>query len=465
MRPLTFFSKAVAFLSYTGRQGSSSKINAASKANLQSRLLDLPPEVVLTIVEHCSLDSLKALRLTCRRMNAMLEELTLRTVTINISYDTLDTGIGQLQSLAQGWEKSWMTKKLRIVSLRPTYSSALNSRGFPAPERRKSDFDKRTVRATSELMRFLPLALGTFRRVNTIEITLHHQDVPGSWQVVMDWLPTLRHLHTFTFNALEASSGTLRQLQFGGLPYLKTATLNLKWPYANHASGTETLNLNLSRLVLRSPRLSSLSINIRHSSLRFLTSFKKTFLAAIEEVSPGPGPSSLTSLRLEGQIVIRPSSLLQLTGLKTLHLDNWQSRGLMEHVHPVDYELVSPAKLWRALEKHGVYLEEITAGMVPELAEYLRSYRELRALSVTVDQTQTPPQPLDLTFSNLLKSIARHWETLTSFEVVGVYHAELPGWQFVHEHAVELSRCRSLRTLRIPLPSSSEEDLNSCVAS
>jgi hypothetical protein len=265
----------------------------------------------------------------------------------------------------------------------------------------------------------------------------------------MDWLSSLTRLRELTFNASEASSAALRQLAFGGLRHLTSAHLNLKWPYATaQASGSDKLNRNLSRFILQSPELSQLSVDIHHSSIAFFILFEKVFLSALDE--PASKPTNLACLRLEGQITVNPASILSFRGLKSLHLGNWLARNL-EYTGELESDL-SSSTLWKALRKNGVFLEEISAALVPEFLDYLGSYNGLQKLHLSIEKNV---KDLPYTPSGVYDYLAGHRDTLMSLEVKFLATVDPPTWWFEHHQASSLSRLSNLQHLRIPIPSDS----------
>ncbi|KAH6912208.1 hypothetical protein BKA70DRAFT_1219358 [Coprinopsis sp. MPI-PUGE-AT-0042] len=443
MKATTFFSKAAALLSLSIVEQHHRKHVAPTP--LICTFMSLPTEVLLAIAEY--LDSVKALRATCLSLNALFEDRTLHTVVINVHHENLDASIAQLQALARGWQHSKLAKRLRIIGLKPSY---ITSPGGPgSPLKRRASAEKHVSKSTVDLVRLLPLALATFKHLTSVDLILHHQDVPGAWQTVMDWLPNLPQLRDLTFNASEASSAALRQLSFGGLPQLTSAHLNLKWPYAtSQATGSKNLNLNLSRFVLQSPNLSQLSVNIHHSSANSFVLLEKVFLSALEE--PASKPTNLTCMRLEGQITVNPASILPFRGLRSLHLRNWPSRYL-EYRNELESEL-SSSTLWNALRKNRVFLEDISAALVPEFVDYLGSYRSLKTLQLSVEMNV---KDLLYTPAGIYEYLASHCDTLTSLEVKFQGALDPPQWWFDHHQAPSLSRLCNLQHLCLPIPSDS----------
>lgn len=263
----------------------------------------------------------------------------------------------------------------------------------------------------------------------------------------MDWLPSLPQLHDLTFNASEASSAALRQLSFGGLRHLTSAQLDLKWPYATaQATGSDKLYRNLSRLILQSPNLSELSINIQHSSIAFFLLFERAFLSALEE--PASKPANLTCMRLDGKITVNPASILPFGGLKSLHLGNWASRNL-EYRNELEPDL-SSSTLWKALRQNRVFLEDISAALVPEFVDYLGSYHGLKTLQLSIESNL---KDLSYTPSGVYGYLAGHRDALTSLEVKFRAAMDPPSWWFDHHQALSLSQLCNLQHLRIPIPS------------
>lgn len=427
MKARNIFSRAASFFR-RGRRQHHPTVATPHTPERGQTLAGLPPELILSIAAH--LDSRKSLRATSKQINAILESVVLETIVVSVAQDSLDHGLAQLEALSRVWpRRGSTTRKLKIMGLRPGKAARAHS-------------DKEIHKVKEDLLRWLPLCLASFTRVHTVELVLHHQDIPGAWQIVMDWLPTLQHLHTLTLNGLEASSATLRQLSFGGLRNLQTLSLSIKWPYASHqVSGKESLSQNLSRLVLQSPRLSSFDACIQHTSPHFIALFHKVFLACQKE--PTEARANLTSLRVTGYISINPVSLLPFTGLTTLHL------GGLEVGHRDDYPDVPSSNIWDIVRANKIFLEHISTELVPGFLDYLRSYSGLTTLSLTVAKS-------DIESVELYEELARHADSLVSLDVRSSSGVDIPSWGYGRKETKLLASCQNLQFLRIPGPASSD---------
>lgn len=153
------------------------------------------------------------MRSTCLYLNALFEDRALHTIVVNIHHENLDAGIAQLQALAQGWQHSKLAKKLRILSLRPTYIPCLCCSAGHPKLKRKASTEKHVSRSTADLVRLLPLALATLKHLTSVEYEFH--------SCFDDHAPNIRPVYTCTTK----TSLVLGRLSWIGSPACRNSTI------------------------------------------------------------------------------------------------------------------------------------------------------------------------------------------------------------------------------------------------
>ncbi|TFK73151.1 hypothetical protein BDN72DRAFT_835169 [Pluteus cervinus] len=385
-------------------------------------LLQLPLEILHTIVAYQDCERLKVLRQVCRILNQLVEPLLSSAITltsITACYTPSPPFYELLEALANGMTNIGShARSLSMMCL--TRSLISNNANDKDHERNNED----------KMRKWFLLALGSLKGVRCVSWVIDSSDPQGIQNGIIQWLINLPMLEELTLAWNSGISGDIRLDHISNLKKL-------------HIEGTpQTLRDGLLQQVVsiisNSPKLVSLAVTIggyntgenKHLTFNSLFSMLPTSL-------PPLGLTEVISVAPYFPLCLDDAALRHLKGLKSLKLEGILHKDKNEE----------GASSWDKLRLHCIQLEELELTNVEDTAlGYLASYSGLRALRFPdIDGSQaTRVDQLATMFYT--KVLPKHVETLEDLTLLSPFGS---GWSFNAKYFDVLSQCKRLKTLHV----------------
>ncbi|KJA22454.1 hypothetical protein HYPSUDRAFT_67124 [Hypholoma sublateritium FD-334 SS-4] len=420
-----------------------------------SSILQLAAEIVYDIGVSLSVNDAGNLRLTCKRLNEMLEATVLQQITLNISRTNLSKSIPKIRALAAGRSPAAAraTTHLLLVCFSPRYD----------PTTQGTVVDKKDLDASEgerRMKKYLFDAIVALKHVSNVSWLTHEADDTWVQNTISKALRALPQLESLildaTFLKIAAPVHRLHNLHD-----IDVTTIN----WSSSTFFDETCK-NVAKLLARNSQITSLRIGTGGSSSG--TTYPSTSLHSLfSEYPPNVSPLRLQQLSLKTLFVkLDAVTLPHLQCLKSLdltcivpplQLPTGSGKGVSCDVQKSNQITLenqldvgsTPSAIWDALGHCGIQLDDVSLTQITvSFLGYIEGYSGLKKISLSSSGVESDADSNQLAARFWKKSLPKHTETL---EVLHVKVADEDGWCLGDHNLPMVKKCRSLRFLSISL--------------
>ncbi|TFK73141.1 hypothetical protein BDN72DRAFT_876042 [Pluteus cervinus] len=444
-------------------------------------ILQLPPEVLYTIVAGQSRKKLKVLRQVCRIFNQLVEPLLFSTITLTAMPTrnaTLASFYNFLESLANGTTNAGAhVRSLSVNRLTPTPHELAE-----AVTEAKADGKDLKGSHDEKMKDWLLLALGSLKGVRSVSWILDRSDPPWMRPGIIQYfanLPKLEELY------IKRDFEILGDTRLGVISNLK----KLRIEGISETIRGSLLDQAVS-IISNSPHLTSLSVSDIDDDAGSREGDGLTFNSFFDRLPASSPPLRLTEV-ISQHIPLRLNAvaLRHLKELKSLKLEgnpdgepddvegneeedwnmNWDEDEDEEEEEEEEDEEDRAARLtwqpqpvlvgeiqnrrpkstafWNKLQLSGIQLEKIDLEVVDHAAlGYLSSYCGLRALhfrEIGASRAMLVNHIATMFYTEVLP---KHVETLEELTLVSSY---VSAWSVDTQNLELFSQCKNLKTLHV----------------
>ncbi|KAF8886388.1 hypothetical protein BD779DRAFT_1801058 [Infundibulicybe gibba] len=406
-------------------------------------LLSLANELIIKISNE--LDTRKAFRTTCRRIDLLISPQLLSHIVIDINRARIGQSINQLEALAARSTRAVdCVHTVDIRNLAPDYypiECAIYENGQSVVSNNPPN--TRVDWAHEKMRELLPTALSTLTRARTVighidSYPVPFRNVPWTRAVISDFLASLPALHTL-------------HLTFSGIIKFDLSRISNLTKLVVHGYPTTSIaeiignNPGLTHLELESPNYSEIEDNT------------PTLHELLGKV-PHSHPLQLQHLRTSGYCIrLDHETLPHLRLLKSLEVDfvvhipdNEREYYGGKLIEKSDRYASSPGKIWKAVGREGLAIEAVETIVDDNVLDYLTSTSGIKKLVLSeVDGIALSHRFFDYV-------LPRHCSTLVSLSISATFEGP---WCFGSHNIGILLTCTRLVELSIAV-SSAELDKN-----
>ncbi|CAA7269412.1 unnamed protein product [Cyclocybe aegerita] len=362
--------------------------------------ISLAPELIHAVADELLVGDLKELRLTCRQLGYLLSAQVLRKLVFDFNFSNLETSVEKLEILSKGCPAAAQgIRELVLRSLSVDSNRIPNEHHTPEP----SLFD-------SVLQKYLFRALSSLKSVRSVRWFSSESDSDWIQTTVVAALTELPNLTRISIDIRYWKTALpIRNLQ--GLTEIALSGR------CNSANCYEATIDNIAKLITRSPRLSSLSVEPWRE---YYGPIKNWSLQDLLQGFPSNNPPlPLTRLRLCGAVVSLDSATLShLRHLVSLDLQDVCN---LDDTSAFSKEFTSSPRddIWAALLASGIWLEKIKVDFITEsFLEYLASYSGLKALCVIPANFQDDASSDEMAVKFFGPALLSHLQSLEWLEIL-----------------------------------------------
>ncbi|EDQ99658.1 uncharacterized protein LACBIDRAFT_334796 [Laccaria bicolor S238N-H82] len=416
---------------------------------MKCSLDSLAPELIQQIGTELGKDVTK-LRLVCKRMSAVLESHILRSISINITKNRLDTGISQLTTLAtQSSDSASATFKLHVRNLCPSMDPSDHSARYVFD----SDIRKWLEKAPSpdppdvkiaeeKMLAMLHVAIASLSNLQSLKWNVGQHDSKWTPAAVVDAMKTLPSLKSLELVLEDVVAG----LQLDSLRNLES----IKIFGPSHYCFRDIME-PLTLLIANSPNLHTIHVGPTYS----YGDGPATTLHRLVKFCPSDRVLPLKDLGLRSLFVkldnITVPHLRHLTSLTLLNVRTAKSDS--DALSIDNGEISHPDEIWVTLKAINVHLNETDVDdSCAAFLDYISSYSGLKRLRLAPNNFSAR-EDSDLAANCFYgSSLGRHVNSLEELSVRPPFEGE---WCFGDRALLVISQCRKLKLLEGSLVSGS----------
>ncbi|KAF8886346.1 hypothetical protein BD779DRAFT_1801038 [Infundibulicybe gibba] len=412
-----------------------------------SNLLSLPNELIIKIADQ--LETCKSFRGTCKRIDLIISPQVLSRLIIDISKESIDRSISQLEALARGSIRTAeYVRTIEIRHLDPTISH--NSLGVRAQVIQTQEPEASWVHR--KIRELLPAALSTLTGTQTVIFAMSIRNPEWASVITCEFLATLPDLRTLHL------IGPVR-------PETHTQ-IHPNWNISNITKLTlrGCLDNSISDIIGNSPGLSHLDLEYPVGAFgKRIPTFHELFSKV-----PADRPIPLHYLRIRGYCFrLDHLTLPHLRQLRSLVLrtipwirDHKRLLYTPGELAKSDRFASSFSEVWGVIRREALPIEEATTPIDDIILDHLAALNGLRKLAITQDVSEINSSPLDtqthlsapsdsenevLARKFFTHVLPRHHKTLVSLSISSVFESP---W-FLGPNVESLIKCTQLTELSI----------------